>query len=291
MGRATRVVTDDIWFSEGPRWHEGRLWFSDWAELAVRSVSLKGDLRTEVAVGDSRPSGMGWAPNGDLFFVSMETGQVRRAGRDGKVSVHADLSGLSSWLWNDMAVDADGRCYVGGFGFDFNGEMDSRGIESVVADHPQATLACIEPDGRVSVISAEMDFPNGTVITPDGKTLILAETLGSRLTAFDRAADGALSNRREWAPLGGRLPDGICLDAEGCVWFANPSAPECVRVAKGGEVLEVIDTKIPCFACMLGGDEGLDLFMLTSPWTGPGEEPSKGAILTAKVEAPHAGLP
>jgi sugar lactone lactonase YvrE len=291
MARATRVVSDDIWFGEGPRWRDGRLWFGDWAELAVRSVTPEGVLATELAVGDSRPSGSGWTPDGDLLFVSMEHRQVRRAKPDGTVSVHADLAGFSTWLWNDMVVDAEGRAYAGEFGFDFNGEMEKRGIPSLVADHPTAKLVRIQPDGRAELADADMHFPNGSVITPDGSTLIVAETLGRCLTAFDIGTNGALSNKRVWAPLGERLPDGICLDADGAVWFANPASPECVRVAPGGQVLEVIDTALPCFACMLGGADGRTLFMLTAAWAEPGQPPRKGAILAAEVERAHAGRP
>ncbi len=291
MARTARMLTDEIWFGEGPRWHDGRLWFGDWAELAVRSISPDGTLRTEVAVGDCRPSGMGWAPNGSLLYVAMEKQQVRRVAADGTVSVHADLSHLSIWLWNDMVVDREGRAFVGEFGFDFNAEMDARGIASVVADHPTARLACVQPDGTVSLADGDMHFPNGSVVTPDGKTLIVAETLARRLTAFDIGPHGALSGKRTWAELGERIPDGICLDADGAVWFANPGGTDCVRVAEGGEVLEVIDTGQPCFACMLGGETGSTLFMLTAPWTPPGGAPEKGRILTADVDAAHAGCP
>ena len=291
MARDVRVVTDDIWFSEVPRWHDGRLWFGDWAELAVRSVTPDGTLRTEVAVGDCRPSGSGWMPDGSFLYVAMEKAQVRRVASDGTVSVHADLSHLSTWLWNDMVVDAEGRAWVGEFGFDFNGEMNARGLPSVIAEHPTAKLASVAPDGAVTLADGDMHFPNGSAVTPDGKTLIVAETLARRLTAFDIGAGGALSGKRTWAELGERIPDGICLDAEGAVWFANPGGTDCARVAEGGKLLEVIDTGQPCFACMLGGADGRSLFMLTSPWGAAGSEPEKGRILMAEVDAPHAGLP
>ena len=291
MARATRIITGDLWFGEGPRWRAGRLWFSDFGEQAIRSVSPGGDVRTELALAGSRPSGLGWTPAGELLFVSMDRGQVGRLAADGSVHTHADLSGLSRWPWNDMVVDKAGRAYVGEFGFDFNADMAARGLPAVVADHPSAQLVCVQPDGAVEIAAADMHFPNGSVITQDGGTLIVAETLGCRLTAFDIGRDGRLSNRRTWAPLGKRLPDGICLDADGAVWFANPDAPECVRVAEGGKVLEVIETGLPCFACMLGGDDGRDLFMLTASWGAPGVAPTKGRIVTARVEAPHAGWP
>ena len=278
MARTARVVT-------------GEIWFGDWAELAVRSVTPDGTLRTEVAVGDCRPSGMGWLADGSLLYVAMEQREVRRVAPDGSVSVHADLSGLSTWLWNDMVVDRQGRAYVGEFGFDFNAEMNARGLPSVVAEHPTAKLACVQPDGTAALAAADMHFPNGSVVTPDGRTLIVAETLARRLAAFDIGPGGALANRRVWAQLGERTPDGICLDAEGAVWVANPGGTDCARVAEGGELLEVIDTGQPCFACMLGGEDGKSLFMLTAPWTPPGGEPSKGRVLMAEVDVAHAGCP
>ncbi len=291
MARTVRVLSEDVWFGEGPRWRNGRLWFSDFAERKVWSISPAGDLRAELEVGDSRPSGLGWTPDGDLLFVAMEGGEVRRVGADGSVDRHADLRPLSPWLWNDMVVGADGRAYAGEFGFDFNGEMDRRGLASVVADHPAARLAVVHPDGRVEVAAEDMHFPNGSAISPDGRTLIVGETLARRLTAFDIGEGGRLSNRRVWAQLGERLTDGVCLDAEGAVWFANPAAPECVRVAEGGRVLEVIETELPCFACMLGGESGRDLFILTASWNPPGQPPRKGQILAVTVDVAHAGWP
>ena len=158
------------------------------------------------------------------------------------------------------------RAYVGNFGFDLDAEIAARGAESVIADHPTATLVRVDPDGSVSVAADGLGFPNGTVITPDGKTLIVGESLGGRLTAFDIGAGGALSNRRVWAETWPRMPDGICLDEGGAVWIANPIAPECALIAQGGEVLEVVETgDLPCFACMLGGPEGKHLFMLVAP--------------------------
>jgi sugar lactone lactonase YvrE len=150
----------------------------------------------------------------------------------------------------------------------------------------------VAPDGTVSVAAEDLDFPNGTVITPDGRTLIVAESFGRRLTAFDVAPDGTLANRRTFAELDGRVPDGICLDADGAVWFAHPRAPECVRVADGGEVLQVVATDQACFACMLGGDDGRSLFMLTAgSLGGPGDASRSGHVLVTEVDVPHAGLP
>ena len=293
MTRETRTLIDGVYFGEGPRWHDGRLWFSDFFAHAVKSVSPAADVRTEFTLDGDRPSGLGWLPDGDLLVVSMERRQLLRRAPDGKLSKHADLSGIATWHCNDMVIDAKGRAYVGNFGFDLDAAIGARGIQAVLADHPTAKLALVQPDGTVSEAAADLHFPNGTVITPDGGTMIVGETLGACLTAFDVGADGALSNRRQWAALGPRLPDGICLDAEGAIWIANPIAPECARIAEGGKVLEVIDTGMPCYACMLGGSDGRTLFMLTAPSSLPSQVAARplGRIVVAEVDAPHAGLP
>jgi len=292
MGKATRVLTEGIYFGEGPRWHEGRLWFSDFYAYAVKSVSLAGDLRTEFEIED-RPSGLGWMPDGSLLVVSMMKRQVLRRSTAGKISRHADLSHIATFHCNDMVVDSMGRAYVGNFGFDLDAEMEERGIESVLQDHATAKLTCVLPDGTIRIAASDMHFPNGSVVTPDGKTLIVGETLSATLTAFDIQADGALSNRRVWASTGTRVPDGIALDANGNIWIANPVAPECALIAPGGAVLEVVDTQDPCYACMLGGDDGRTLFMLTAQSSiahRAAAEP-KGRLLITTVETPHAGRP
>ncbi len=291
-GRATRVLADGIYFGEGPRWRDGRLWFSDFYAHAVKSVSLAGDLRTEFEL-DDQPSGLGWTPDGSMLIVSMTKRQVLRRTPGGVISVHAELGAIAGFHCNDMVVDAAGRAYVGNFGFDLDAEMVGRGVASVLADHPTARLACIAPDGAVSVAASDLHFPNGSVITPDGETLIVGETLGGVLTAFDIGEDGALSGRRLWASTAPRFPDGIALDAENAIWIANPLAPECARIAQGGAVLEVIDTGEPCYACMLGGEDGRSLFMLTAR-TSVGHEAAAsptGKVLVAEVEVPHAGRP
>ncbi|MBS0333614.1 MAG: SMP-30/gluconolactonase/LRE family protein [Proteobacteria bacterium] len=292
MGRAAKVLTGGVSFGEGPRWRDGRLWFSDFFDHAVKTVTPAGDLRVEFEL-DDQPSGLGWLPDGDLLVVSMTKRRVLRRSADGRLSLHADLSGLATWHCNDMTVDAQGRAYVGNFGFDYEAAIAERGVEGVIADHATARLALVEPDGTVRMAADEMHFPNGTVITPDGRTLIIGETFAGRLTAFDIAPDGGLSNRRLWAELWPRVPDGICLDAEGAVWVANPIAPECVRVAPGGEVLETIETGLPCYACMLGGEDGRTLFMATSrPATAQeGGGKPRGQIEVAAVDVAHAGTP
>lgn len=291
MSRAVSVLAEGIYFGEGPRWHEGRLWLSDFHAHAVKSVSLAGDLRTELEL-DDQPSGLGWMPDGSLLVVSMQERQVWRRWPDGRFAVHADLAHYSAHLCNDMVVDALGRAYVGNFGFDLDAAMAERGPAGVIADHPTTVLALVQPDGTVSDAAPgeRFSFPNGMVISPDGATLVVAETFGLRLSALAIGADGRLSNRQEWAPVAPRLPDGICLDASGAVWIANPAAPECALIAPGGEVLEVIDgLGQNCYACMLGGPEGKHLFMLSAP-SDPAKAPL-GKVLVAEVDAGRAGWP
>lgn len=290
--RTIRVLADGIYFGEGPRWHEGRLWFSDFYAHEVKSVSLAGDLRTEFKL-DDQPSGLGWMPDGSMLVVSMTKRQVLRRSKDGKIAVHAELKGIATYHCNDMVVDAAGRAYVGNFGFNLDEEIGKRGIQGVLAEHATANLALVAPDGKVSIAASGMHFPNGSVITPDGKTLIVGETLAATLTAFDIGADGALSNRRAWASTQPAVPDGIALDANGNIWVANPIAPQCVLIAKGGKVVETIDTGAPCYACMLGGEDGRTLFMLTASSSNSHEAAAKptGALVVAKVDAGRAGRP
>jgi len=286
-----RNLAAGIYFGEGPRWHDGRLWFSDFYDHSVKSVDDAGHVRTELTI-DDQPSGLGWLPDGRLLVVAMHRRHLLRADPDG-VRLHADLSGVAAYHANDMVVDGQGRAYVGNFGFALDEALKSRGVEGVLADHPTARLACVEPDGRVREAAGDLHFPNGMVIAPDGRMLIVAETLALRLTAFDIAADGSLSNRRVWATLGMRAPDGICLDANGHVWVANAIAPECVLVAPGGAIVATVVTDQPCFACMLGGDDGRTLYAMTAP-TSVAELVSKarqGRIACARVETPGAGRP
>lgn len=291
MGTTT-VLTGGIFFGEGPRWHNGKLWFSDFYETAVKTCTADGKVNIEFTT-PYRPSGLGWMPDGTMLIVSMQDRKVLKRGADGTLVQHADLSDLAAWYCNDMVVDASGRAYVGNFGFNLEEAFHTRPIEDILANHPTANLMIVEPNGATRVGSPGMHFPNGTVITPDGKTLIVAETMGFCLTAFDIAADGSLSNRREWAPLGGRVPDGICLDAEGQVWVANALANEAFRVREGGDITDIAETTQPCFACMLGGDDGKTLFALTAASS---QEEIAGGSRTGKIEtyrapAPHAGRP
>jgi sugar lactone lactonase YvrE len=286
-----RVLAEGLYFGEGPRWRDGRLWFSDFYDHAVKSIDSNGAMRTELEI-DDQPSGLGWLPDGRLIIVAMHRRQVLRVDPDG-VQPHADLAAVASYHANDMVVDGQGRAYVGNFGFPLDEALKTRGVESVIADHPTARLARVDADGSVHVAATDLHFPNGMVITPDGKTLIVAETLAMRLTAFDIGPGGALSNRRVWATLGMRAPDGICLDANGHVWIANAIAPECVLVAPGGRITETVETSQPCFACMLGGDDRRTLFAMTAP-SSVADAVSivrQGRIECAEVRAPGAGRP
>ena len=285
------IVAEGLYFGEGPRWHDGRLWFSDFYERAVRSLGPAGDLRTELQL-QCQPSGLGWLPDGSLLVVDMEEHRIFRHGPGG-LADYASLAPYSRHLANDMVVAADGRAFVGNFGFDLDAALAERGPEAVLAEHPTTNLITVAADGRVAVAAEGMSFPNGMVITPDGGTLIVAETLGPRLTAFDLAADGTLANRRVWAQLEAAAPDGICLDAEGCIWVANALAPECVRVAEGGRVLARVQSSQNCYACMLGGEDGRSLFLMTAPDSQAAVVRARraGCIERCEVSVPHAGLP
>jgi sugar lactone lactonase YvrE len=286
-----RLLLDGLHFGEGPRWHDGRLYLSDFYDHAVKAVTMDGEVTTVVEV-PNQPSGLGWLPDGRMLVVSMVDRKVLRFEPDGLVE-HADLSAIATFHCNDMVVDSLGRAYVGNFGFDLDtAEIDGT-LEKVLAEHRGATLARVDPDGSVHAVANGLMFPNGTVITPDGSTLIVAESFGRRLTAFDIAADGSLSNQRLWADLGRRVPDGICLDADGAIWVANPITPECFRVAEGGEILDVIETDNRCFACMLGGPDMRTLFMLTSQYSLAVEASIRrtAAVVITEVAVPGAGLP
>jgi len=268
-------------FPEGPRWRGDRLWFSDMHAHTVRTVDLSGKLEDRLEV-PGQPSGLGWTPDGVLLVVSMTDRRLLRW-QDGELRLVADLSGIATWHCNDMVVDAAGRAYVGNFGFD----LDAR------AEFRTAALALVHPDGRTQVVASDLAFPNGTVITPDGRTLVIGESFGARLTAFDVASDGSLSGRREWAKLEGAVPDGICLDAEGAIWVASPVSREFLRVREGGEVTHRIARPQMAIACMLGGPERRHLFLLTAPDVHPDETRAArdARIEVVEVEVPGAGRP
>jgi len=277
-----QILFEGLSFGEGPRWHEGRLWVSDFHTHRVLAIDDAGEAERIVEV-PNRPSGLGWLPDGRLLVVSMTDRKLMRLEASGLV-VHADLGGIATGDCNDMVVDERGRAYVGNFGYDFAGG----------ASLQLATLALVSPDGEVTAAAGELAFPNGTVITPDDATLILGETFGRRLTAFDIASDGTLSNRRVWADLGEVTPDGICLDEAGGIWVADPTNSQCVRVVEGGEVTDRIPTSQGCFACMLGGADGRTLHLITGRLSGDvdllvAELP--GRVETVRVDVRGAGRP
>jgi sugar lactone lactonase YvrE len=279
-------VVDDLCFPEGPRWHAGRLWFSDMHARQVRSLDpATGTTEVELELDDDEPSGLGWRPDGTLLVVSM-TRRRLLAVHDGEAEVAADLADVAPSRCNDMVVDAQGRAYVGNFGFD---------LHDPDADQRTTTLALVHTDGRVEVAADGLFFPNGCVITPDGGTLVVGESFGACLTAFSIAGDGSLHDRREWARVRGAVPDGICLDAEGAIWMASPISHQVLRVAEGGEVLEEVrtsDERQP-FACMLGGDDRRTLFVCTALDSEPvaAKAARAGRIEAIQVDVAGAGLP
>jgi sugar lactone lactonase YvrE len=285
---------DGLYFGECPRWHGGRLWYSDFYAGTVSSAGESGDVRIEVRV-PGEPAGLGWLPDGRLLVVARKPRTVLRLEDDGHLVEHGDLNPMAGFYGNDMVVDATGRAYVGNFGFDLDGFIEEKGpVALVEPPGPPATpLIRIDPDGSAHVAAEDMAFPNGTVITPDGRTLIIAETLVGQLTAFDVGGDGELTGRRVWASLSWCAPDGICLDAEGRVWVSNAISPECILVAEGGDIVDRVTTSQTCFACMLGGSDGDTLYLMTAPTS---TESVVNATRAARIEQAHvevggAGLP
>jgi len=282
MSAEPTLLLDGLVFAEGPRWHDGRLWFSDMHAHEVVAVDERG-ARETVAEVPGCPSGLGWLPDGRLLVVSMEDRRLLRT-EDGRLTEHADLSHLAPFHCNDMVVDARGNAFVGNFGFDLHRSEKAR----------NTCLIHVAADGRARVAAEDLSFPNGMVVTPDGRTLIVAESFGRRLTAFDLAPDGTITNRRLWAALD-FYPDGIALDAEGCIWAASPIAPGSFRrVAHGGAVLQQIDVADrAAFACALGGADRRTLFLLEASQASPHANLRRGnaRIRTVRVDTAGAGLP
>jgi sugar lactone lactonase YvrE len=280
-----RTLLGGGFFFESPRWHDGRWWVSDFFGKVVLAVGANGQV-DEIARVEAHPSGLGWLPDGSLLVVSMLDRRVLRRGEDGHLSVHADLAEFCGWHANDMVVAANGRAYVGNFGFDLDG-----------AEPTPTNVVRVDPDGSACVAADGLMFPNGSVITPDGDTLIVGETFGRRYTAFTIADDGSLADRRVWADLrAARIaPDGCTLDAEGCIWSADAVHERCCRVAEGGEVLDevALPAGLRCFACMLGGEDGRTLLLCGAPdYDAKRRSESREAVLlTTRVAVPHAGLP
>jgi sugar lactone lactonase YvrE len=269
-------------FPESPRWHEDRLWFSDWGAHDVIAVDLAGTSEVMVSV-PSFPMCIDFLPDGRLLIVSANEGRLLRRELDGTLVTHADLTGLADHPWNDIVVDGRGNAYVNNIGFDFPGGEFTPGI-----------VAMATPDGSVRQVAEGVAFPNGMIVTPDNTTLIVAESYGNTLTAFDIATDGGLSNDRVWAGVEDDHPDGICLDAENAVWYADVGTKRCRRVREGGEVLQTVQLDRGCFACMLGGSDGRTLFVTANEWSGTAnmaEESRAGQVVTAGAPAPGAGWP
>ena len=297
MTRTETVVAEGFSYLEGPRWRDGRLFASDFYTHRVLSFGPGGDVEV-VATLNTQPSGLGWLPDGSLLVAEMGARQVTRV-VDGRQSVYADLTDHATWDLNDLLVDATGRAYVGNFGFDL-----MHGAVPRLAD-----LVCIDTDRSVRVVAPDLNFPNGMALTDDGHTMIVAESFGQRLTAFDVRDDGTLANKRCWASFGEvptatqdldsmlaqvtSAPDGICLDAEGCVWFADGFAQRLVRVREGGQIVEEIATPESVFACMLGGPDGRTLFVCSAPSFAEADASThhRARLVSYQVDIPHAGRP
>ena len=277
-----KTLVTGLAFGESPRWHDGRLWVCDWAAQELIAVDLDGASEVMLRV-QSFPFCIDWLPDGRLLVVSARDARLYRREPDGSLVTHADLGALSGKPWNEIVVDGRGNAYVDNIGYDFGVSEPGPGIVALVA-----------PDGSVRQVAGDVAFPNGMAVTPDNSTLIVAESHASRLTAFDVASDGGLSNRRIWAEIPGAAPDGICLDAESAVWYGDVPNKRCVRVREGGEVLQTIHLDRGCFACMLGGQERKQLFMVAAEWPAVAD-PSSGSrtvqVLTAPAPAPGAGWP
>lgn len=282
-----RVLLDGLAMPESPRWHEGRLWFSNWGTGQIVAVDLEGN--SEV-VGEG-PEGLGWAtdwlPDGRMLITGQE---LIRVEPDGSRVLHADLSHISPLGWSEMTVDGRANIYVNTINFDF-----AEFSEVLTSGRAPGKLALVTAEGEAREVANELAFPNGMVVTPDNRTLIVGESFAARLTAFDIADDGSLSNRRTWAE--GVGPDGICLDADGCIWASSGSMTnDCARIREGGEVLERIELGRSCFATMLGGPGRRTLFMLTAEWRGTQDiddviAARTGQVLVVDAPAPGVGWP
>jgi sugar lactone lactonase YvrE len=282
-----QTLMTGIVFGESPRWgDDGRLWFADWGTQEIVAVDLEG--KSEVVCRLAFPSFQAicfdWLPDGRLLIVSGHDGLLLRREPDGSLVPHADLSGAGDPLWNEIVVDGRGNAYVNSSGFNL----------AAGEEFKPGAIALLEPDGSARQVVDGLAFPNGMAVTPDNSTLICAESYARRLTAFDIAADGGLSNQRVWADLDEGVPDGICIDAEGAVWCGDVPNKRCVRVDEGGEVLQTVGLELGCFACMLGDRDGRTLFMVVREWRGPesmADDAPSGQVLSARVSVPGAGWP
>lgn len=275
-----QVRLTDLAFPESPRWHDGRLWVSDWGAQEVITVDHAG-RSVVVARLPSFATCIDHLPDGRLLIVSSSDRALLRREGDGSLVTHADLTALGEHPWNDIVVDGRGNIYLNNIGFDFPEGEFAPGI-----------VALVTPDGSTHQVADDLAFPNGMVVTPDNETLIVAESYGKKLSAFDILDDGTLANRRTWADVDD-YPDGISLDAGNAIWYGDVASKRCVRVREGGEVLQVIDLDRGCFACVLGGPDRRTLFMVVNEWGGadPGEGPRMGQVLSVEAPAPGIGWP
>ena len=283
MTQEIRTIVSGLSFAEAPRWHDGALYITDMFDNRVLRID-EGGTASVVARFDAPVSGLGWLPDGRMLAVSMEARQVLRQEEDSRFVLHADLSGIATFHANDMIVTEDGTAYVGNFGFSLHPPAEPR----------MATLAKISPSGTTTAVAEDLFFPNGMAVTPDNGTLIVAETGGCRIVAFNIGSDGALAGRRIWADLGaGVMPDGMCLDEEGAVWVALPLAKEFVRVREGGEVVDRIQVADAALACVLGGPDRRTLYLMTSGALDPEScrTQRNASVLAVGVEIPGAGRP
>lgn len=282
--KEVNVVMNGLAFGESPRWHDDRLWFCNWGTGQIVAVDADGNSQVMLTVPATLPYSIDWLPDGRLVVVSGREGLVLRQEADGTLATHADLRGLSTSPWNEIVVDGRGNIYVNG-----GGPAPAPGQH-----FGPGTIVLVAPDGSVRQVADKIAFANGMAVTPDNKTLIVAESHANRLTAFDIAADGSLANRRRWADLGNGFPDGICLDAEGAVWYADVPNRHCVRVREGGAMLDSVDADRGCFACMLGGADGKTLFIVAAEWRGFEHmisDARTGQVLSIEASAPGAGWP
>jgi len=273
------VLMEGIVLGESPRWHDGRLWFSDWGAHQVIALDPGGGHEVVVTV-PSIPMCIDFLPDGRLLVVDSAQRRLLRRESDGSLVQHADLSQVSHKPWNDIVADDRGNAYINTIGFDFPGGEFAPGL-----------VALVTPDGEVGRVAGDLAFPNGMAITPDGGTLIVAESYGNRLTAYDISRDGSLVGRRVWAETPGDHPDGICLDAEGAVWYADVGNRHCVRVCEGGEVLATVGLDRGAFACALSREENPRLFVVGQIYGGPESAQPSGRVVAFPAPAPGAGRP
>jgi sugar lactone lactonase YvrE len=281
MNFKTELLLDGLMFPEGPRWHQDKLWFTDQHARQIKTVDINGNSKLIAELSDL-PGGLGWLSDGRLLVVSMCNQQLLVLEHK-ELRLFADLSELASFHCNDLLVDQHGRSYVGNFGYDLHGG----------AALSTAEIILVSSEGKPKVVSTEVIFPNGMVITRDGNTLIVAETFASRLSSFSIQNDGSLGKRELWADLDDAFPDGICLDQENGIWVACPNTGDVIRVEHGGVVTDKVETIGNAYACMLGDVERNTLFVLTSETDDPEEAVRlrSGRIEIANVNVPGVGLP